>query len=141
MSESDASDNDVHASESWLPVETINQLVSNHSQELQLRGRELEIRSKEVDNNADFAKASLDAKALDNKHYREVYNLLHQRTIRLVGFGASLVAAISLALIIYDKESILYKLIELAVVATGSFAAGYGWRSYSGRKGQQNQDE
>ena len=141
MDESGSTENALPASDPRLPAETIDRYLRNHEQELQLKGKELEIRSKEVDHNAEFANASLDAQVVDRQNHREAYNLYHKHNVRFLWFVAICVTAISLTLIVFDKEAILNELIKLAVVTAGSLTAGYGWGRLAERRSQQAEEQ
>ena len=141
MREPDATESAVPEPVPRLPVETIDRYIRNQEQELQLKGKELEIRSKEIDHNAEFANASLDAQVIDRQNHRESYNLYHKRNMRFLWFVGGCVTAIALTLIVFDKESILNELIKLAVIAAGSLTAGYGWGRSAERKSQQTEEQ
>ncbi len=103
--------------------------LANQEKELAIKGQELSVRHVELQNLAEYAKAELEAHVLDRRDERGLQDRFHKRnTISGSIMLAFLMAAI-LALVFFDKEAILYQLIQITVAGFG----GYHWGRHKQR--------
>ena len=140
MPESGTPDSSLPALEPRLSITAIEQYLSNQEQEIQNKGKELEIRRLELDRNAEFAKASLEAQAKDRNNERAAYSLLHKRNAYFWGFIVLCILGFAMALILSDKDSILIELIKLVAVGAGGFGIGFQRGRSTERRSQQAQE-
>ena len=118
--------------EARLPAETVNRILDIQESELRIRGRELDVRETEIEANAKYANASLDAQVTDRENERAAQDRIHQRN---TGSGIALVVVFVLCAVgfaVFDKEAILFEIIKLAVVFTGA----YQWGRFARRKSE-----
>ena len=116
--------------EARLPTETVNRILDVQESELQIRGRELDVRETEIEANAKYASASLDAQVTDRENERAAQDRIHKRNTRSYVALAFVAVLCAVGFAVFDKEAILFEIIKLAVV----FAGAYQWGRFARRK-------
>ena len=121
--------------DSRYPAETIDRFIDVQEKELQFRGQELEIRRTEIEHNANFARASLDAQVTDRENERTSHDRIHRRNTLFGALALVVLVAGGIALAVSGKEAILFELLRVTIV----FAGAYHWGRFNERKARENQ--
>ena len=103
----------------------ISRLLELQEAEVKIRSQELSLRGKEIDVNAKSAEKSIEAQL-------EVEKLKHQAFISftttksyLIGFGMFCLAAVIVAALISNHDTVALEIIQQAAIVFGSFFGGF----------------
>ena len=107
----------------------LHKYLANQEKELAIKGQELSVRQIELQNNVEYAKAELEAYALDRRDERGLQDRFHKRNTVSGSIVLAFLMAAILALIFFDKEAILSQLIQITVAGFG----GYHWGRHKQR--------
>ena len=108
-------------------IRIAERLIENQNKELEVRQQEIQIKSKNVDNQKEVALSAIQAKKYDRQESRKTYERESTKTKVFILVIVIALALFSLILVWLEYASLAEEIIKYALTATLGAFGGYGY--------------
>ncbi|WP_031386489.1 hypothetical protein [Desulfonatronum thiodismutans] len=120
-------------------ADQISQFLENQRLEMDLRAQELALQKQHDNHGFEFSKKALDAQLTDRNQQRENALRLQRNVYVLIGGLSILAAAVVVAALWMDKESVAIEIIKTVALLIAGGVGGYGIRGIKESRMTQDQ--